>query len=224
MSWTHPATAASSRPSRSRPGSCRPASAWAVVAIAAGLGVGLSIPSGAATVGLADRRPRHRLRLRPGLQGHGLVVVAVRHRDPVAAGLRLAGDHGRAARTRSRSCSPSPSSPAPRWPSPTPGPMPSATPRPAWSRSRPGWASSGRGPSTRHCWPSSSAWRSGRWWLAPHRRPPCSLAVGAGMVVGLGVAIGRRADSARRERAWELEAVGVGLLAAAWLAGTTLGQ
>jgi 4-hydroxybenzoate polyprenyltransferase len=49
-------------------------------------------------------------------------------------------------------------------------------------------------------------------------------AVGAGMVVGLGVAIGRRADSARRERAWELEAVGVGLLAAAWLAGTTLGQ
>ena len=56
--------------------------------------------------------------------------------------------------------------------------------------------------------------------------PPAALlgAVGASLVVGLGVAIGRRADSARRERAWELEAVGVGLLAAAWLAGTTLGQ
>ena len=49
-------------------------------------------------------------------------------------------------------------------------------------------------------------------------------AVGAGLVIGLGVALGRRADSVRRERAWELEAVGVALLAAAWLAGTTLGQ
>jgi 4-hydroxybenzoate polyprenyltransferase len=56
--------------------------------------------------------------------------------------------------------------------------------------------------------------------------PPAALvgAVGAGLVIGLGVAIGRRADSASRERAWELEAIGVGLLAAAWLAGTTLGQ
>ena len=56
--------------------------------------------------------------------------------------------------------------------------------------------------------------------------PPTALlgAVGAGLVIGLGVALGRQADSARRERAWELEAVGVGLLAAAWLAGMTLGQ
>ncbi len=56
--------------------------------------------------------------------------------------------------------------------------------------------------------------------------PPVALlgAVGAGLVIGLGVVFGRRADSARRERAWELEAVGVGLLAAAWMAGTTLGQ
>ncbi len=96
-----------------------------------GLGLALVVPSGAATVGLADRRPGDRLRLRPGLQGHGLVVAAVRHRDPVAAGLRLARGDGRRCRTRSRSCSPSPSSPARRWPSPTPGPMPSATPRPA---------------------------------------------------------------------------------------------
>jgi len=35
---------------------------------------------------------------------------------------------------------------------------------------------------------------------------------------------GRNADSAGRERAWQLEAVGVGFLAAAWLAGMTLGQ
>jgi 4-hydroxybenzoate polyprenyltransferase len=56
--------------------------------------------------------------------------------------------------------------------------------------------------------------------------PPVATlgAVGAGLVIGLGVVLGRRADSVRRERAWELEAVGVGLLAAAWLAGTTLGQ
>jgi 4-hydroxybenzoate polyprenyltransferase len=62
--------------------------------------------------------------------------------------------------------------------------------------------------------------------LVARAAPPAALlgAVGASLVVGLGVAIGRRADSARRERAWELEAVGVGLLAAAWLAGTTLGQ
>jgi hypothetical protein len=30
-------------------------------------------------------------------------------------------------------------------------------------------------------------------------------------------------DSARRERAWELEAIGVAVLAAAWLASTPLG-
>ena len=56
--------------------------------------------------------------------------------------------------------------------------------------------------------------------------PPAALlaAVGAASVIGLGVYLGHRADSARRERAWELEAIGVGLLAAAWLAGTTLGQ
>ena len=56
--------------------------------------------------------------------------------------------------------------------------------------------------------------------------PPVAVlgAVGAGLVVGLGVALGHRVDSTRRERAWELEAVGVALLAAAWLAGTTLGQ
>jgi 4-hydroxybenzoate polyprenyltransferase len=56
--------------------------------------------------------------------------------------------------------------------------------------------------------------------------PPAALlaAIGAGLGIGLGVALGRDPDSARRERAWELEAVGVGLLAAAWLAGTTLGQ
>jgi 4-hydroxybenzoate polyprenyltransferase len=43
--------------------------------------------------------------------------------------------------------------------------------------------------------------------------------VAASAVIGSGVVIGRRGDAGRRERAWELEAVGVGLLAAAWLAG-----
>lgn len=52
---------------------------------------------------------------------------------------------------------------------------------------------------------------------------PRIAAVGASLVIGLGVVLGRHADGARRERGWELEAVGVGLLAAAWLAGAPLG-
>jgi hypothetical protein len=39
----------------------------------------------------------------------------------------------------------------------------------------------------------------------------------------VGLAIGRGGDAARLERAWELEAIGLGLLAAAWLAGGGLG-
>jgi 4-hydroxybenzoate polyprenyltransferase len=45
----------------------------------------------------------------------------------------------------------------------------------------------------------------------------------ATVVIGAGIALARHADPARRERAWELEAIGVGLLAAAWLAGVPLG-
>ena len=48
-------------------------------------------------------------------------------------------------------------------------------------------------------------------------------ATGACFLIGAGVAIGHGGDSGRRERAWEFEAVGVGLLAAAWLAGAPLG-
>jgi 4-hydroxybenzoate polyprenyltransferase len=48
-------------------------------------------------------------------------------------------------------------------------------------------------------------------------------ALGATGVIGIGIALGRGGDAARRERAWELEAIGVGLLAAAWLAGVPLG-
>jgi geranylgeranylglycerol-phosphate geranylgeranyltransferase len=42
---------------------------------------------------------------------------------------------------------------------------------------------------------------------------------GAGFVIAVGALVGCDGGSARRERAWELEAVGVGLLAATWLAG-----
>ena len=46
-----------------------------------------------------------------------------------------------------------------------------------------------------------------------------AAAAGAGLVIAVGALVGRDGGSARSERAWELEAVGVGLLAAAWLAG-----
>ncbi len=49
-----------------------------------------------------------------------------------------------------------------------------------------------------------------------------AAAVVAGAVIGLGAAVGRDADATARERAWELEAVGVGLLAIVWLAGIPL--
>lgn len=44
----------------------------------------------------------------------------------------------------------------------------------------------------------------------------------ATLVIGIGAILGRGGDSARRERAWELEAIGVGLLAAAWLAAAPI--
>lgn len=49
-----------------------------------------------------------------------------------------------------------------------------------------------------------------------------AVAIGAGVVVAIGIALGRSIDSARIERAWQLQAVGVGLLGAAWLAGMEL--
>jgi 4-hydroxybenzoate polyprenyltransferase len=46
------------------------------------------------------------------------------------------------------------------------------------------------------------------------------LGAGAGSaVIGIGIGAGRDDRPARLERAWELQAVGVGVLAAAWLAG-----
>jgi 4-hydroxybenzoate polyprenyltransferase len=41
-------------------------------------------------------------------------------------------------------------------------------------------------------------------------------------IVAMGIVLGRRGDPSRRERAWELEAVGVGVLAAVWLAAAGL--
>lgn len=50
-----------------------------------------------------------------------------------------------------------------------------------------------------------------------------ATAAGASTVIAAGVVLGRSGDSRRRERAWELEAVGLGVLAVAWLAGVRLG-
>jgi 4-hydroxybenzoate polyprenyltransferase len=49
-----------------------------------------------------------------------------------------------------------------------------------------------------------------------------AAAVVASLVVLAGIVLGR-GDRMRRERAWELEAIGLALLAAAWLAGVRLG-
>lgn len=49
-----------------------------------------------------------------------------------------------------------------------------------------------------------------------------AAAAGASLLICLGIGIGRDAARSGRERAWELEAVGVGLLAVAWLAGIPL--
>jgi 4-hydroxybenzoate polyprenyltransferase len=51
---------------------------------------------------------------------------------------------------------------------------------------------------------------------------PAAAILGAGAgsaVIGIGIEAGRDDRPARLERAWELQAVGVGVLAAAWLAG-----
>lgn len=52
---------------------------------------------------------------------------------------------------------------------------------------------------------------------------PLIAVLGASLVAAVGLALGRDGDSARLERAWELESIGLGLLAAAWLAGAGLG-
>ena len=46
------------------------------------------------------------------------------------------------------------------------------------------------------------------------------LGAGAGIaIIAMGIGTGRDVRPARIERAWQLQAVGVGVLAAAWLAG-----
>ena len=44
----------------------------------------------------------------------------------------------------------------------------------------------------------------------------------AGALIAAGLAAGRSLDAGRRERAWEIQAIGVALLAAGWLAGVSL--
>ncbi len=58
-------------------------------------------------------------------------------------------------------------------------------------------------------------------WLAQAPWPAMGAAIGAAAVIGVGIgwAYGRAASAARRERAWEIQAVGVALLAGAWMVG-----
>jgi 4-hydroxybenzoate polyprenyltransferase len=61
----------------------------------------------------------------------------------------------------------------------------------------------------------------GTLWRASPPAPAALAAVGGALAIaaGIGVGGGREPSATRRERAWEIEAVGVALLAAAWLAG-----
>lgn len=58
-------------------------------------------------------------------------------------------------------------------------------------------------------------------WIGRAPSMAVGAALGAAAVIGIGVtwARGPRSSAVRRERAWEIQAVGVALLAAAWLAG-----
>ena len=84
-------------------------------------------PVRAGDVGAGRRRPRDRLRLRPRLQGDGLVVGPVRGRHPAAAGLRLARGRRDACRLVRGPRAGGGARRRRRWPSPTPGPTSSAT-------------------------------------------------------------------------------------------------
>jgi hypothetical protein len=57
--------------------------------------------------------------------------------------------------------------------------------------------------------------------LAVRGSSPLALAgtVAAALVIAAGLVLGRAPAAGRRERAWEVQAIGVALLAATWLAG-----
>jgi 4-hydroxybenzoate polyprenyltransferase len=63
-------------------------------------------------------------------------------------------------------------------------------------------------------------------WLGGAAVAFVGLAVGAGTIIAIGLALGhgRGASPVRRERAWEIEATGVALLAVAWLAAIASGR
>ena len=91
------------------------------------------------------------------------------------------------------------------------------------TRWRSGWGRNAPGRSRRRCW----SWSSGRpssasSWSAA-RRPRSSPPPGRSSSSPLGVALGRSHDADRLELAWRLLAIGVAILAAAWLGGVTLG-
>ncbi|MGH2476148.1 MAG: hypothetical protein ACRDIL_12880, partial [Candidatus Limnocylindrales bacterium] len=59
----------------------------------------------------------------------------------------------------------------------------------------------------------------GSLWVRTGSTTASAGVAGAALVIGAGLAWGRGGAPARRERGWEVEAIGVALLAATWLAG-----
>lgn len=62
----------------------------------------------------------------------------------------------------------------------------------------------------------------GSLWARPAGVIELAAAIGAGAVIGVGIVAGVWPGRLGRQRAWEIEAVGLGLLAAAWLGGVHL--
>ena len=195
------------------------------------VGVALAVPSGPATTALAVVVLGIGYAYDLRLQGDGLVVAPVRARDPAPAGLRLARGDRRVAVAQFAILVPTAVLAG--------AALAIANALADVDRDAAAGVDFG-GTSARRCAglgdPRDPA-RGRRGRRVRHARAgsadgeppvgqgpgPLVAAIGASLVIATGIAIGRRGDAARRERAWELEAVGVGLLAAAWLAGVPLG-
>ena len=211
-SSTRRATPVTSRASRSRPGSSRRASPRVVVVVAAAVG----LAARGRRPGPATRRPGRRRSWRSAMATTCGAKGTAWSWLPFAVGIPLLPVFGWLGATGTLPAafailSRRRSSPAPRWPSPTRAPTSSATSAAGRRFGRdPLGLATGLG---RRAALLGAVVVAAIATLAGGRTPPAGRrgrGAGAWLVIGLGIAVGRDGGAARRERAWELEAVGVG--------------